>query len=137
MGDHGDYWNDVKQGRKEKKAENREKSPELLQEYGVAFESKNGGAHLIVKHGRHTIDFWPGTGKWRERNGISSRGVKRLLAHIGAKPLLSAADARDLVPDTGIGEAAQDFIAAEMAGMSHDEYLMELAADQDDETHER
>ena len=67
----------MKQASQEKRAGNRDFSARLLAEAGVKFESKNGGAHLVVE-GR--FDFWPGTGLWIERGkGDRRRGVRRLI----------------------------------------------------------
>lgn len=80
MGEDFNEWRKVKQA---KKADNRQASAELLAQHGVRFESKNGGAHLIVLAGSRTYDFWPGTGLWRIRNGVQShRGVRKLLAQV-------------------------------------------------------
>lgn len=68
-----------------KRAANREASPEILARAGVAFESKNFGAHLIIEHGGRLVDFWPGTGLWIDRESRRrARGVKHLLKHLGA-----------------------------------------------------
>lgn len=77
-----DYWNDIRAARQEKRADNRAQSAELLRKAGVAFEAKNGGAHLIVTALGKTIDFWPGTGLWIVRGqSRQRRGVKRLIDH--------------------------------------------------------
>lgn len=63
---------------------NRENSAKILRERGIAFESKNAGAHLIVTHGEHVADFWPGTGKFQIRgSGKYKRGVFVLLKDLG------------------------------------------------------
>lgn len=79
MGDDFTAWNKFKQ---EKRASNREWSTALLVSKGIAFETKNVGAHLIVRSNSLVIDFWPGTGKWIDRQGPIGRGVKNLLKHI-------------------------------------------------------
>ena len=64
----------------EKRAKNRERSAQLLIDRGVEFETKNDGAHLIVKTKYGPVDFWPGTGKFIPRPaGRSGRGVFNLL----------------------------------------------------------
>lgn len=72
---------------KAKRASNREYSARLLTEAGIAFETRNDGAHLIVA-GRY--DFWPGTGLWMVRGDrTKNRGVRKLIARIqrqGASP---------------------------------------------------
>ena len=77
-------WSGESQARR---ADNREKSAAILTERGVQFESKNMGAHLIVSHGEHVVDFWPGTGKYIQRGGArQGRGVFNLLKVIGVNP---------------------------------------------------
>lgn len=78
------FWRDWDEESKERRAKHREKSAALLQERGIEFETKNGGAHLIVRHGDKVTDFWPGTGKWIVRQGKKGRGVFPLLKEIGA-----------------------------------------------------
>lgn len=69
-----------------KRAENREKSAEVLRSHGVKFESKNNGAHLIVAVGQQVADLWPGTGKWKIRGAAEfRRGVFKLLIALGVK----------------------------------------------------
>ena len=85
MGDMGDIFNEMRQHSQEKRASNRENPVQILTEHGIEFESKNIGAHLIVKHDGKTVDFWPGTGKWNVRDGRQGRGVFRLLEHLGVK----------------------------------------------------
>ena len=71
---------------KAKRASNRGNSAELLRAAGVEFESKNGGAHLIVTQGGMVFDFWPGTGKWCQRGTADyQRGVFSLLARLGRR----------------------------------------------------
>lgn len=83
MGDMGDYWRDVvpemKQRSIEKRASNRQKSADMLMSIGIEFDSKNDGAHLIVKGNGVIVDFWPGTGKYIPRGGKAGRGVFNLI----------------------------------------------------------
>lgn len=83
-GDEGDYWRDVKPLLKERsqqnRASNREGGAHMLTEAGLSFESKNDGAHLIVRHYPLVIDFWPGTGLWQVRGKpFRRRGVRNLI----------------------------------------------------------
>ena len=81
MGDMGDDFRAMKAHSQEKRARNREYGAKALREAGVPFESKNDGAHLIVKS---AINYWPGTGLWSERSGSAKgRGIKSLLKHVG------------------------------------------------------
>ena len=83
-----DYWRDVtpaiQEASQQRRASNRANSAALLRANGVPFESKNGGAHLIVRDGSGRIfDLWPGTGLWRLRGAPHRwRGVQSLLGTI-------------------------------------------------------
>ena len=67
-----------------KRAMNRKWSSESLAKQGVPFVSKNGGAHLVV---REHINFWPGTGKWGDRDTpTNGRGLKSLLDFLRTLP---------------------------------------------------
>jgi hypothetical protein len=88
--DVGEVWLAVKGAQQEKRAANREASPQLLTDAGIPFEAKNGGAHLIVGAGL-AWDFWPGTGLWRRRGPVKGNraegyGVRRLIERIKRQP---------------------------------------------------
>lgn len=87
MSDLGETFSAYREAGKVKRAENRENSAAILTERGVAFEAKNGGAHLVVSHGGKVADFWPGTGLYglRKKRGYR-RGVFNLLRELGVKP---------------------------------------------------
>lgn len=82
MGDVGETFNAMKKAGQEKRASNREQSPQLLEAAGIPFEVKNMGAHLIVEGNDCYIDFWPGTGRWISRKGERGFGVRNLIKHI-------------------------------------------------------
>lgn len=66
-----------------RRASNRANSAMVLDENAIPYESRNGGAHLIVEIGSDLYDFWPGTGKWKCRStGEVGRGVFALLEQI-------------------------------------------------------
>lgn len=66
-----------------RRARHRDSSAAMLRGAGIPFESRNGGAHLIVA-GRY--DFWPGTGLWMARGDKAKRrGVRKLIARIKAQ----------------------------------------------------
>jgi hypothetical protein len=69
---------------KQRRQNNREHAPTVLQAEGIAFTSHNGGAHLVVVHGGIVCDFWPGTGKWiqRKSGGRTGRGIRNLIKEI-------------------------------------------------------
>lgn len=78
-------WSAHRQESRERRASNRSSSADILRERGVDFVIRNDGAHLIVRYGAATADFWPGTGKYRVRpDGKYKRGVFNLLKDIGA-----------------------------------------------------
>lgn len=82
MSDMGEMFREMKREGQIHRAKNRESSPDILRKAGFAFEAKNGGAHLIVRHQNKTVDFWPGTGLWLPRNphaDIKGRGVFKLI----------------------------------------------------------
>ena len=80
--DMGEMFNAYRKDRQAKRERNREYSAKILLEAGISFESKNGGAHLIVE-GKY--DFWPGTGLWRSRlSQAKGRGVTKLIARLRA-----------------------------------------------------
>lgn len=85
MGEMIEMMGCLREASMERRANNRASSAEILRQRGVAFVSKNDGAHLIVTHGKVTADFWPGTGKYSLRgSGVYKRGVFNLLRDIGA-----------------------------------------------------
>lgn len=76
----GDTFAGIREASQAKRASNRETSTQRLLDAGLPFVSKNGGAHLIVKH---RVDFWPGTGLWRDRQTPDTgRGIRSLLKHM-------------------------------------------------------
>jgi len=76
----GALWRDVKAASRDKRASNRESSAQRLKDDGIPFESKNGGAHLIVLG---YISLWPGTGLWNDPKAKrSARGINSLLKHL-------------------------------------------------------
>ena len=87
MSEIGDIGRAIRDAGRERRASHRQTTPELLRERGIAFESKNGGAHLIVRHAALVADLWPGTGKYMVRStGRYKRGVFNLLRDLGVKP---------------------------------------------------
>ena len=86
MSDMSDAFRDLRADSQKRRANNRERSAEMLQEAGIAFESKNAGAHLIVypiEGNLVIVDFWPGTGLWRVRGtgDDENRGVNSLIQY--------------------------------------------------------
>lgn len=57
-----------------------------LEAAGIQFESKNGGAHLVVSAAGLVVDFWPGTGLWVVRGtNERRRGVRHLIKRLGGQ----------------------------------------------------
>lgn len=68
-----------------RKSRRRDNAVLALQERGVAFKTKNRGYHLVIACGSGIIDFWPGTGLWRQRGTAQdNRGLDGLLARLGS-----------------------------------------------------
>lgn len=86
MGDMGDDFRAWKQDRIAKRAANRDYGAKYLADMGVHFEAKNDGAHLIVSHAGKVFDYWPGTGKFKEREGKWGRGIVNLMRAMNAVP---------------------------------------------------
>ena len=73
-------WRVIRASRQEKRASNRANAQPLLDEAGVKYQVHNGGAHLVVQGLGLTLDYWPGTGLWRARDGgLKGRGIRGLL----------------------------------------------------------
>ena len=86
MSEIGDSFRAVYSDSKLKRASNRESSASILSKAGIKFETRNGGAHLIVSHDGLVFDFWPGTGKFCLRGtAVYQRGVFRLLGILRGK----------------------------------------------------
>ena len=75
-------WNQYKEERRTKRANNKIVSTQMLENSGIKYESKNNGVHLIVESANGKIDFWPSTGKWICRTGDKGRGVTNLIKKI-------------------------------------------------------
>lgn len=73
MNETTEMWRDVRHEQQAQRSTNRERGAFQLTSRGFKFESKNDGAHLVVKHGGRTVDYWPGPGKWIVR-GSRRRG---------------------------------------------------------------
>jgi hypothetical protein len=81
----GDLFSALKAEKKKKKQSNLEFSTEFLTKKEINFESKNDGIHLIVTHNGKVVDFWPSTGKWKDRKKERySRGVRKLVNYLEA-----------------------------------------------------
>jgi hypothetical protein len=69
----------MKRDKSERRQKNTESSTQILIDHAIPFESRNGGAHLIVVD----YDFWPSTGLFMHRKTKKrGRGVYKLIAAI-------------------------------------------------------
>lgn len=77
----------MREASRDKRSHNRQASRQRLDKCGVKYTSNNNGVHLVVTHNGHTVDFWPGTGKWIARNTqkTNGRGVGSLIWHLGMR----------------------------------------------------
>jgi len=66
---------------------NNRHSTKLLIDNGIKFKSKYNGTYLIVDGIAGNIEFWPGTGKYKAKNGEHGRGVFNLMKLCNKKPL--------------------------------------------------
>lgn len=80
-----ELWEDyrsIEKDQQEQRAIKRNSAPEQLKNAGVKFESKNEGAHLIIRHKGQVIDFWPGTERWKPQGFKRNFGINKLLSFI-------------------------------------------------------
>jgi len=54
---------------------------DLLRKFDIMYESKNDGVHLIVEGNSGYIDYWPTTGKWKDRESMATGFGARTLVH--------------------------------------------------------
>lgn len=65
----------------QKREYNRIMSKKMLTKAEIPFREFNAGAHLKLEDGQ--IDFWPGTGLWKDTfNSIEGRGVQMLIDYM-------------------------------------------------------
>lgn len=57
----------LREWKKTEKQASLKSGREALEAAGVAFQVKNAGYHYVVSHEGRTVDYWPSTGRWRER----------------------------------------------------------------------
>lgn len=60
--------------RRTRTAANRKFAHDKLQACGIAFTIHNDGHHFVVRHEGRVIDYWAGTGKFRERDRTAAQG---------------------------------------------------------------
>ncbi|HZN48393.1 MAG TPA: hypothetical protein VFB71_12270 [Ramlibacter sp.] len=87
MGEQSEYFDAAKAEHRERAAARRLEAPAKLTALHLEYVSRNNGAHLIVKHGRRWIDYWPGTCRWCERRSKNRGwGLRSLLVSLGVVP---------------------------------------------------
>jgi hypothetical protein len=72
MGDMGDIFRSMRKEKKERQAKNYERlrPMDMLIDKGIGFHSTNGGTHVMIYKKNSSdiqFDFWPTTGKWKNR----------------------------------------------------------------------
>jgi hypothetical protein len=82
MSELGEAFEGYRAAKQAKRASNRSQSADYLKQRGIPFTSHNDGAHLIVEGPAGYIDFWPGTGRWKDRAGPAGFGVRNLVTHV-------------------------------------------------------
>ena len=75
----GDIYAYMQQTSKVKRGRNRARCLERLIKENINFENKNDRIHIIISEKGLTIDYWPGTGRYKVRNGKTGFGIKNLL----------------------------------------------------------
>lgn len=81
MGDHGDFWRDIRESRQKKKQQNLNLSVEILRKAKIEFMQLSEH-HLRVGD----FDFWPSTGKFINMKTLRrGRGVFSLLKILNSK----------------------------------------------------
>ena len=94
----GEIFRAVREAGQDERRARREAAPKILAQHDVGFVAFNGGAHLLV---RGRIDFWPGTGRWQERDPEAERarakarpgrGVFALLRYLGVETSVRGED---------------------------------------------
>lgn len=78
-----EMWKDFNEAKQDAKAQRRAHALTELTRHGITYTVHNNGAHLIVEgHAGYYIDFWPGTGKWKEREGKEGFTISKLIEYI-------------------------------------------------------
>lgn len=83
MGEMIEVFKDLTRDRQSRAAQMRRLIPEELKRRGIVFTTHNEGAHLIVETNHGLVDYWPGTGKWKARDGVRGHGLDGLVAYMG------------------------------------------------------
>jgi len=72
-----EYYTALRVQSSKKREDNRAYAIKRLDTVGVKYETKNKGLHIIIAD---RWDFWPGTGKWRDRKcNKYCRGIESLI----------------------------------------------------------
>lgn len=54
-----------------------------LREAGIGYQAQFGRAQVVIRHLGRTFDYWPTTGKWRERDMTMHKSL--IARHPGAR----------------------------------------------------
>lgn len=72
-----DHYAALREASKERRKNNRDHAPTVLQREGISYVSHNGGAHLVVES---RFDYYPGTGLFIDRTTKTQhRGIRSLV----------------------------------------------------------
>lgn len=82
MGEMIEVLQAVKKLNQSNAAQMRQLIPMELNRRHIMFSTHNEGAHLIVETSHGLVDYWPGTGKWKARDGVRGHGLDGLLAYM-------------------------------------------------------
>jgi len=83
----GEIYKAIREESQKKREENRQNAPEILMQNEISFMTKNNGAHIVIfslsNPERAQYDFWPGTGKYTNRQTQrSGRGIFNLIKEL-------------------------------------------------------
>jgi hypothetical protein len=80
MSELGEIFKELKEERRTKRWSNFESSLKLLESRGIDYQVCNAATGHTLVNGE--VDFWPTTGRWRQRGtGKSGRGVRSLIRY--------------------------------------------------------
>lgn len=81
MGDMAEAMGAMKVVQKYRRAQRRDSAQDQLTAANIKFKVFNDGAHIRIDAKGVTIDFWPGTGRWKVSDQSKSKhGIESLLA---------------------------------------------------------
>jgi hypothetical protein len=83
MGELAEFYTATKKEKQERKARYRDYAPQALRQYYIPFKIFNDGGHIQIRDVGDMIDYWPGTGKFRDSGAkYVGRGLRNLIKYI-------------------------------------------------------